>query len=180
MYVAEASCGVISDDRRASFSNGHHASAQPGGAPFRDGTRTRTNLPCGQKRAAVYTWYCTRRENVISTRDCTDTSFVIVSSTRTGIGRSRRIVLSVPIPLLTQACMQVPRHIPFQGSDSLRSYYFLFGRGYATIPYAMLCVSVSINQSLHTSVPGMTGHLNLPSSDLCTVWYRTRWYLCDL
>ena len=26
----------------------------------------------------------------------------------------------------------------------------------------------------------MTGHLNLPSSDLCTVWYRTRWYLCDL
>ena len=41
-------------------------------------------------------------------------------------------------------------------------------------------ISNSINQSLHTSVPGMTGHLNLPSSDLCTVWYRTRWYLCDL
>ena len=27
----------------------------------------------------------------------------------------------------------------------------------------------------------MIGHLHLGSrpSDLCTVWYRTRWYLCD-
>ena len=53
-----------------------------------------------------------------------------------------------------------------------------------TIPYRTVGPSPgpnqSIYQSLHTSVPGMTGHLNLPSSDLCTVWYRTRWYLCDL
>ena len=78
-------------------------SAQPG-SPFRDGTRTRTYLPCGQKRAAVLhiVLYCTRGENVISTRDCTDTSFVIVSYS-TGIGRSRRIVLRVPIPI-THAC----------------------------------------------------------------------------
>ena len=35
--------------------------------------------------------------------------------------------------------------------------------------------------SLHTSDPWMIGHLHLGSrpSDLCTVWYRTRWYLCD-
>ena len=45
--------------------------------------------------------------------------------------------------------------------------------------YSYEYVSQSINLYTHP-VPGMTGHLNLPSSDLCTVWYRTRWYLCDL